>query len=62
MGLSLSLHVCGSPAALRPQGLRTQISFFFVPINRKLFSTAESAEGALFNPNLSLKEWLNMYW
>ena len=28
MGLSLGLHVCGSPAALRPQALKTQISFF----------------------------------
>ena len=41
---------------------RRKFRFLFVPTNRKLFTTAESAEGALFNPNFSLKEWLNMYW
>ena len=51
-------HLC-CPAPTGPQDANFVL---FVPTNRKLFSTAESAEGALFNPNLSLKEWLNMYW
>ena len=59
MGLSLSLHICGSPAALGP---KPQDAVSPVPTNRNLFSATESAEGALFNPNFSLKEWLNMYW
>ena len=48
------------PAPTGPQD--ANFVFLFVPTNRKLFSTTESAEGALFNPNFSLKEWLNMYW
>ena len=28
----------------------------------QVFSQTESAEGALFNPNFSLREWFNRYW
>ena len=48
------------PAPTGPQD--ANFVFLFVPTNRKLFSTTESAERALFNPNFSLKEWLSMYW
>ena len=48
-------------AALGPQS-QGPAAISRVSTNRKLFSPVESAEGALLNPNFSLKEWVARYW